>query len=157
MPSTGNVRIIKDTHGAGLEALAKRLRAGEHRVLVGVPRGAGAEENGVSLAQVAAFTEFGTSTSPERPFLRGGIRKTLPTVRRVAARDLSAVARGTKTLNGALEMTGIVAVGGVKEYMTGPNFAPNAPSTIKKKGSSQPTIDDANLRQSITHVVEGTP
>src|SRR3970040_344866 len=112
--ASSNVRVIRDTNGAGLAALAKRLRAGEHRVLVGVPRGAGAEENGTSLAQVAARTEFGTATAPGRPFLRGGVRTALPTVRRVAARDLAAVARGTKTLDGALEMSGVIAAGAVK-------------------------------------------
>jgi len=149
------VKVIKDTGGDGLRALAERLRRGEHRVLVGVPRGAGAEENGASLAQVAAWTEFGTATSPERPFLRGGVREALPQVRRLAASDLSGVARGTMTMNTALERTGVIAAGEVKRYMVGSNFAPNAPSTIVAKGSSQPTVDDAQLRQAITSVVEG--
>lgn len=153
--SSANVRIIQDTRGAGLEALSKRLRAGEHRVLVGVPRGAGAEENGASLALVAATVEFGKENQPERPFLRGGVRESLPTVRRAAARDLASVAEGHKTMDAALEMSGVIAVGAVKAYMNGPHFAPNAPSTIKKKGSSQPTIEDAQLRQSLTSVVEG--
>jgi len=153
--ASSNVRVIRDTNGAGLAALAKRLRAGEHRVLVGVPRGAGNEENGASLPMVAATVEFGKENQPERPFLRGGIRKALPTVRRVAARDLAAVARGQKTIDGALDMTGVIAVGAVKQFMVGPNFEPNAPSTIAKKGSSQPTVDQAQLRQSITSVVEG--
>jgi len=154
MPTSGTVRVIKDTHGAGLAALAKRLRAGEHRVLVGVPRGAGVEENGASLALVAATVEFGKENQPERPFLRGGVRESLPTVRRAAARDLSSVAKGTKTLDAALEMSGVIATGAVKRYMAGPNFAPNAPSTIAKKGSSQPTIDSAQLRSAVTSVLE---
>jgi hypothetical protein len=151
---SASVRIIKDTKGAGLDALLKRIGKGEQRVLVGVPRGAGAEENGVSLAQVAAFTEFGTDKAPARPFLRGGIRKGLPTIARVAARDISAVAHGTKSMDVALEMAGVIGTGAVKEFMAGPNFVPNAPYTIAKKGSSQPTIEDAQLRQSITHVLE---
>lgn len=151
--SSANVRIIRDTKGAGVDALIKRLGKGG-RVLVGVPRGAGAEENGVSLAQVAAFTEFGTSTAPERPFLRAGIRGALPKVSRVAARDLAAVAEGTKSMDAALEMAGVIGAGEVKRYMVGPHFAPNAPSTIAKKGSSQPTIDQAQLRQSVTSVLE---
>lgn len=153
--ASGNVRIIKDTGGAGLDALAKRLRAGVNRVLVGVPKGAGEEENGVTVAQVAAWTEFGTSRAPERPFLRGGIREALPAVRRSAAVDIRDVARGTKTMEAALDRAGIIGAGSVKRYMTGPHFVPNAPSTIKAKGSSQPTIDEAQLRQAITSVLEG--
>jgi hypothetical protein len=150
-----SVRIIKDTHGAGLDALLKRMGKGEQRVLVGVPSGAGNEPDGPSLAQVAAWTEFGTSTAPERPFMRGGIRKALPAVSRTAARDLAAVAEGRKTMHGALEMAGVIGAGSVKEYMNGPHFVPNSPATIARKGSSQPTIDKAHLRQSVTHVVEG--
>lgn len=154
--SSGNVRVIEDTKGRGLDALLKRIGKGEKRVLVGVPQGSGDDGNGVSVAQVAAFTEFGAS-GPERPFLRGGVREALPEVRRVAAHDLAGVAEGTMPMRAALERAGAIGAGKVKEYMAGPHFAPNAPSTIARKGSSQPTIDKAQLRQSITSVVEGNP
>jgi hypothetical protein len=153
MSATATVRVIKDTNGAGLDALIKRLDKGEHRVLVGVPAGK-TEPDGKSTAFVAATVEFGM-IGPERPFLRGGVRAALPQVRRVAASDLSDVARGTKTMGVALDRAGIIGAGSVKAYMAGPNFAPNAPSTIARKGSSQPTVDTASVRQNITHVVEG--
>lgn len=150
---SATVRVIRDTKGAGLDALIKRLgKSG--RVLVGVPSGAGAEENGVSLAQVGAMVDFGTKDMPERPFLRNGVREALPQVSRVARGDLSDVARGTKTLDIALERAGAIGAGSVKKYMVGSNFAPNAPSTIKRKGSSQPTVDEGQLRQAVTSVLE---
>lgn len=153
--ASANVRIIKDTHGAGLYALMKRLGKGG-RVLIGVPSKAGEHRGagGASVAQVAAWTEFGAGNAPERPFLRGGVRSSLPNVRRVAAGDLADVAEGRKTMDVALERSGAIAAGEVKRYMAGPHFAPNAPSTIKRKGSSQPTIDKAQLRQSVTSVLE---
>jgi hypothetical protein len=123
---------------------------------VGVPAGAGNEENGASLAQVAGWVEFGTSTSPERPFLRGGVRTALPLCSRIARHDLAAVAEGKMSMGTALDRQGLAAVGAVKQYMAGPNFAPNAPATIAKKGSSQPTIDEGQLRQAVTHVVENS-
>jgi hypothetical protein len=217
-----SVRIVKDTKGAGLDALLKRLGKGEHRVLVGVPKGAGNEENGMSLAQVAAINEFGAHvaphsrihrqllrrsttsgrligaaeeyegtrgpgkgkqgpvqrvtktrnatailqlakpatfengiTIPARPFLRGGIRTNLARFSRLSARLLRQVAEGATTLRGALETVGVDAAGAVKRYITSGALQANAPSTIKKKGSSQPLVDDAQLRQSITSVVEG--
>lgn len=202
---SASVRIIKDTKGAGLDALLKRLGKGEHRVLVGVPAGAGNEENGISLAQVAAINEFGGTIKtherasrelrfsehafrnkegfdsyrfakrgakrfivgraraytqegykiPARPFLRGGIRSNLPRFSRLSARLLRNVAQGAQTLRGALELVGHDAAGAVKRYITSGAIEANAPSTIKKKGSSQPLVDDAQLRQSITSVVEG--
>lgn len=150
------VRVVKDTRGRGLQELADRLRAAANsRVKVGVPSGP-TEQDGTSMALVAATVEFGKENQPERPFLRGGVRESLPQVRSLAAHDLAAVAEGRQTIAVALERAGAVAVGSVKKYMTGDHFAPNAPSTIAKKGSEQPTIDTAALRGSITSVVEAT-
>lgn len=147
------VRVIKDTGGAGVAALQRRLRASVSRVLVGVPAGP-VEADGTSMALVAATVEFGKDNQPERPFLRGGVRESLPQVRALAKHDLAAVAEGNMTIPMALERVGLVVVGSVKKYMAGDNFAPNAPSTIAKKGSSQPTINTSALRQAVTHVVE---
>lgn len=222
--SSANVRIIQDTKGAGLAALMKRLGSGEHRVLVGVPSGAGNEnDSDLSLAHLAAIHEFGAFvaphsrvhrqllrrnargrligkaetyeglrgpgkdkygpaqrvtktrnataflqlaknavfadgiTIPARPFLRGGILNNLARISRVGRQALIMIGRGQQTLRNGLETMGVHAAGAVKRYMATGNFAPNAPSTIKKKGSSQPTVDDAQLRQSVTHVVEGNP
>jgi hypothetical protein len=154
MGASVSVKVIKDTKGAGVAALQRRLRAGIHRVLVGVPAGP-TTPDGTSLAEVAAWTEFGTSTAPERPFLRGGVREALPLCRQLAVNDLRAVAEGRMTIPMALERQGFAAEGSVKKYMAGDNFAPNAPSTIAKKGSEQPTIDSGQLRQAVTHIVEG--
>lgn len=153
MGSSVNVKVIKDTGGAGLAALQRRLRASVSRVLVGVPAGP-VEADGTSMALVAATVEFGKDNQPERPFLRGGVRESLPQVRALAKHDLAAVAEGNMTIPMALERVGLVVVGSVKKYMAGDNFAPNAPSTIAKKGSSQPTINTSALRQAVTHVVE---
>lgn len=199
-----NVRIIRDTKFEGLDALVKRLGKGEHRVLVGVPRGAGAEENGKSLAEVAAIVEFGGTvkqhdraartlrfsehafrnnegfdsyrfakrgakrvilghakaytqeafTIPARPFLRGGILRNLSRISSLGRRALGEIARGTRTLRGGLDLMGVFASGAVKRHMVSGDFEPNAPSTVKKKGSRRPTIDDGQLRQAITSVVE---
>ena len=40
----------------------------------------------------------------------------------------------------------------VRKINKGP-FTPNAPATVKRKGSSQPLIDTGNLRKSITFVI----
>ncbi len=56
-------------------------------------------------------------------------------------------------LDSALELVGQVAQGKVQEYMTNLTTPPNAQSTIKKKGSSNPLIDTGALRQSVTYTV----
>jgi len=54
-----------------------------------------------------------------------------------------------------LETIGIIAQGKVQQYMTDLQTPPNAPSTIAKKGSSNPLIDSGAMRQSVTYVVQG--
>lgn len=164
------VKITGNANLPGLDALAKRLRVGGPmpRELVGVPSGL-KEEDGTSLALVAARVEFGgedereladghagpaQKVQPERPFMRQGIRSGVPEIRRVARHDLAALAEGHGTLADVLDRMGAVGAGAVKKYMAGDNFAPNAPSTIAKKGSEQPTIASGSLRQQITHVPE---
>lgn len=58
------VRIIKDTKMTGIEALAKRLQAGSHRVMVGVPKSAPEADHGMSMAHLAAIHEFGAHVAP---------------------------------------------------------------------------------------------
>ena len=53
-----------------------------------------------------------------------------------------------------LETIGVIAVGKVQQYMTDLKTPPNAPSTIAKKGSSNPLIDSGAMRQSVTYVVQ---
>jgi len=53
-----------------------------------------------------------------------------------------------------LNRVGVIAVAKVQQFMTELKSPPNAPSTIKKKGSSNPLIDSGALRQSITSKIE---
>lgn len=151
---------ITGTSFHGVTRLADRMRRlGEARILVGIPKGK-ENDDGESLALVGARVEFGVGHAPlklwipERPFLRGGLRAATPKLKGQAAGLARAVANERMSPDAAAETLGLSAAGEVKQYMTGPNFFPNAPSTIAKKGSSQPTIDEGQLRQAITHRVE---
>lgn len=55
----------------------------------------------------------------------------------------------------ALKRAGMTAQNIVRAWFTDPrnHWAPNAPSTIKRKGSSRPLIDTGELRKSITYVI----
>jgi len=54
-----------------------------------------------------------------------------------------------------LEDVGLYAQSKVKNYFLRNGWAPNAPSTIKKKGSDKPLIDSSAMRNSITFVIRG--
>jgi hypothetical protein len=60
---------------------------------------------------------------------------------------------GGKSMDQILESVGVVASSAVKVYMTELKTPPNAASTIRKKGSSNPLIDTGAMRQSVTHQV----
>ena len=111
----------------------------------------------IPLATIAAIHEFGSPDHniPERSFLRAGIRRGMPKFRDVNFDSLRKVVLGKMPVEAAIERLGVVAVGEVKREFVVGRFKPLKPETIKRKGSSRPLIDTAQLRQSITYVVEG--
>lgn len=157
MASRGGVtvEVIRDTNLKGLGELGRRLLSLDATVLVGVPAGA-TEADGTSLALVAAANEFGVPSKniPERSFLRAGIRRSRGWLRRLNANSLKRVFNGAMTGDAALNLLGIAAAGKIKEEIIIGDFAQNAPATIKAKGSDKPLVDTAQLRQSITYVID---
>jgi hypothetical protein len=53
-----------------------------------------------------------------------------------------------------LDTIGAQAVGFCRDAIANGIAPANAPSTIKRKGSATPLIDQGHLRNAITHVVE---
>jgi len=149
-----------------LRNAAVRIRDIRGRVDVGVPEGP-TEEDGTSLALIATVNEFGgkghvaagssrgpRSGIPERPFLRTGIENNLETFKALNLRNLVAVAEGNMDVDTALGRLGLAAASAVQRQITDGGFAPNKPSTIKRKGSSKPLIGiSGSLRQSVTFAV----
>lgn len=84
---------------------------------------------------------------PARPWLDVGVQSGSPDY-------IEAIENSNGDLDNALEIIGQIAVGKVQQYMTDLRDPPNAPSTIKKKGSSNPLINNGHLRQSVTYKIE---
>lgn len=167
-PRASGVNRVVDRR-AGYDSIARGLRAlrPEH-VVVGVRQDAGAEVaegDTLTLAQVAAVVEYGRPSReeqpaiPPRPFLRQTFDENLSAYDAVLRFGVgeaidAAVAGGNlkKGLRSVLISIASGCVGHVQENMATPGkWVPNAPSTIAKKGSSQPTIDSGRLRQSIDY------
>ncbi len=150
-----SVTVVRDTKGAGIRALKQRMGSlGAYQVMVGVPAGK-TEEDGTSLALVAAVNEFGSQDGhvPERSFLRAGIRENLAEFKRMNEVTLKALANGRTTEGHALGLLGELAKSKVQDKIGRGPFTPNAPSTIAKKKSEKPLVDSGNLRQSITYEI----
>ena len=89
---------------------------------------------------------------PARPWLSKGVdASNLEYVKLIE----DGIANGD-TMDQTLNRVGVVAVASVQRYMTELRTPPNAPSTIKRKGSSNPLIDSGAMRQSVTYKISTT-
>lgn len=147
---------VRNLQGA-LDQLRKELKiyAGGKSVLVGIHEGAPQPESGdLTMATLGAVLHFGSEDGriPARPWLDTGIEsgttEILDTIR-------SGIGKGLP-LDTVLEQVGVVSVGAVQEFMTDLKNPPNAHSTIEKKGSDNPLIDQGHLRASVTYSVTTT-
>lgn len=131
-------------------------------VKVGVLDGSGAHRpksnfgshiEGLTVAKVGTFHEFGTPTIPRRSFLRGTVDERKDEIVQKMADSLEKLTVGTSSPSLELGRIGAWLAGQVKKFISAGIDPALAPSTIEAKGSSKPLIDTGQLRQSITHEV----
>ena len=128
----------------------QRLGKGKKGVKVGLPKSKADQSNINKLA----WNEFGTEHIPERPAVRNTVSKNKGKYRRQLKSAARQIIHGKASFNGVLEKIGIQAVGDIQDGITSLSTPPNAPSTIRQKGSSNPLIDSGAMRAAITHKVE---
>lgn len=150
---------VKDRGFAKFIAAGKSLRARPH-VRVGVlgntaPR----DGKGLDNAELALVMEFGTRNGriPARPFLGGTAERKNGEWLALLGKAIPKVLEGKLTIERALALVGERAAADVKRTITSSEgLAANAPSTIRRKGSSRPLIDTGRLLQSISYDVAST-
>lgn len=142
----------------GVRFYAEVERLKENEVFVGFQAGHAAHSSDsgttIDMASVAAFNELGTSTSPSRPFLRTTVDENedkIVAMGERAARELATGGSAEQVLN----KVGVFNVTLVQKTIVSGSFAPNAPGTIRAKGSSKPLIDTGQMRQSVHYVIRG--
>lgn len=112
-----------------------------------------AYEDGTTLPQVAAYNELGTSDMPARPFMKQSFENHGDELQ-AACDDVNATISNGGSCEDGLNRLGVFLVGLVQDEIVEGGFAPNAPSTVKKKGSAQPLIDTSTMRGSVKFVIE---
>ena len=112
------------------------------------------ENEGVSIAEYAAFNEFGTRTIPERPFMRKTFDDNLANYNKLIERLFKGMLGGKLDAKMAFSILGQQTEDDMKNTIMTGNFAPNSDYTIAKKGSSRPLIDTGTMRNSIRYEVE---
>ena len=127
-------------------------------------------EGGPTIAQVAAWNEFGTYNIPERPFLRQSVDNNKAAIKAMCAAQIKAVAQGKTDADKAIRVVGAGQVGLIQHEMVNDNFVENAPITIKGGGmrnqksgkrlyvkgkeSSTPLVDSGRMKQSVHYLVK---
>jgi len=145
-----------------LEKLVEGLSA-KHYVDVGIIGENTETESGLTIAGIGAVHEFGTdkagrgnsTTIPERSFIRMPLNKKQGEIQKqVEGRLEGHLARGD--VKAVFKDIGVAAYGAIQEAFDTRGFGTwkeNADSTVQRKGSDAPLIDDGTLRQSISSEV----
>ena len=110
-------------------------------------------EDGTSIAEVAAHNEFGSSDTPERPFMRQSFENHEAELK-AGCEAANRVVNSGGSAEQALQQLGTLAKGLIQDEIVNGGFAPNAEPTIQKKGSEQPLIDTGTMRQSVNFVIK---
>ena len=93
--------------------------------------------------------------SPPRPVLEPAIDNSKDQIAELM-KDAVNVAMEGGNISPSLNEVGLQGQNIARAWFTNPDnkWSPNAPSTIKAKGSEKPLIDEGSLRQSITYVIK---
>jgi hypothetical protein len=103
------------------------------------------------VASVAMFQEFGTKNIPQRPFMSTSFDENKQKIIRAQENVYNDVVDQKISPNQGLGLLGEFGVDLIKKKIIEVKTPPNAPSTIRKKGSSNPLIDTGQMLQSVTH------
>jgi hypothetical protein len=140
---------------AGRREVAAQLRAlADVWAKIGVIGQARREDEETDQVEVAAANEFGTSTIPERSFIRSTVDERQADLREVVRAVTREVAAGRRSAREAGGILGQWMQAAIRQQIVDVDTPPNAPETIERKVSSNPLIDTGQMRQSITYEVE---
>jgi len=149
-----NFKLIKQMYAA-----FKFIR--ETEVYVGITEETDvARENGMTNSSLLYLHENGVPSHniPPRPVLQPAlaqkdVKKKMHQVMRKGMAE-AFIHGDLESCEIAYEKAGMIGRDAVKKYITeGTNLAPNAPETIRRKGSSTPLIDTSSMLNSITYAV----
>lgn len=112
-----------------------------------------ADHEGVDLCEIAAYNELGTMHIPSRPFLRDSVDNHMDEISSHIAEWCKKIAGGEMKAHELMTNIGMMQKGLIQEEIVKGSFEPNAPATIRKKGSDKPLIDTGAMRESVNYVI----
>jgi len=145
--------VFSDLTPEGKKYFKELQKLANLEVQVGFQAGESKEKDGADVAEIAAYNEFGSSSTPARPFMKQSFEKHKDQLQQACDVVNKTITDGG-TADQALAKLGVFCKGLVQQEIVDGGFAPNAESTIERKGSSQPLIDTGTMRQSVNYVVK---
>lgn len=108
-------------------------------------------DDGVQIAEYAAYNEFGTDTIPSRPFMRTAFDENRGDIQADIDRQSARLASGQVSARAALTIIGQKHASRIQNTITGRDFLPRlSPETVRrKKGSEKTLVDTGALVASI--------
>lgn len=153
----GNIvnSLCIDPNAKGIAALKILDEMSDMTIEVGFHEGQVADDGSTPLAAIAYWNHFGTVSEdgsvaiPARPFMDAleNHEDQLSAFCTSAVQNAIDAADATKKI-------GVKSVGMIQKEITDGQWVPNAPSTIKKKGSDKPLIDTGRMRQEVHYVIK---
>ena len=108
--------------------------------------------DGTPVAAVAAWNEFGHHYAPERPFFRIALNQMQDPIKEIIKEEINR--RNLVVDKPLADKIGAYAQGALQQSITDLTSPANAPSTIARKGSSNPLVDTSTMRTAATWKVE---
>lgn len=124
--------------------IRQALKLDGRGVKVGIRRGKGSHD-GTDMLDIAVYNHFGTATIPARPFVSDCAEKNAGQIKEAQKRLVYRVYQGGLSADGALAQLGAWYVSVQKGHILHGGWTPNAPATIKRKGSNRPLVDTGQL------------
>ncbi len=145
-----DVKIEQDT-----KELDRLIQTFKDTKIVNVGVIGGEQQDGMNLAAIGSVQEVGSITRniPKRSFIKEPLLAHLSERIKRQKSKLKQYLFIDKKIDEAYNLIGNTAVNIIVSSFKNKNdgkWAPNAPSTIRKKGVDNPLIDTGKLRQSIT-------
>lgn len=109
----------------------------------------------VSVAQVAAFNEYGTASAPERPFVRTAMAEHTKEMKRLTKKAAAQVVDGKMGKSQAIGLLCQKVIDWIAQSIDSNVPPPNAPSTVAAKGSSHTLIDTGQMKNSLDWEIRG--
>jgi hypothetical protein len=145
-----DVKVID--HGLD-RIIAETMGLAAAGVKFGIQSGSGSHE-GTDLLDIAIYNEYGTERIPARPFMRDFANKNNEVLGTAMERQAEKIMKGMP-IHTAMMQLGEFAQKHQKAHIVRAFLwaKPNAPSTIKQKGSSKPLVDTGALANAVRYEV----